>query len=115
MLQTGRVEEVGSGIRNVNKYLPLYAKGGKSEFIEDDMFITNVFLKQLEEQATMQETTQEKILGLIMQRPSITRNEIASIIGLSPHGIKYHLDQLRRSKRIRHIGPTKKGRWEVLE
>jgi len=50
MLQLGRVEEVGSGIRNVTKYLPFYAEGGKSEFIEDDMFVTNVYLKIREEE-----------------------------------------------------------------
>ncbi len=60
MIQLGRVEEVGSGIRNVTKYLPLYADGGKSEFIEDELFVTNVQLKIQEERPT-QVTTQENI------------------------------------------------------
>ena len=33
MLQTGRIEEVGSDIRNVSKYLPLYSRRSKFEFI----------------------------------------------------------------------------------
>ncbi len=33
---------------------------------------------------------------------------------MTDDGIKYHLDQLRRDGRIRHIGPTKGGHWEVL-
>ena len=64
---------------------------------------------------TTQETTQEKVLKLIKQRPEITGNEMAAILGLTSDGIKYHLDQLRRLRRIRHVGPTKKGRWEVLQ
>lgn len=47
MLQTGWVEEVGSGVRNVNKYLPFYAKDGRLEFIEDDMFTTTVYLDEV--------------------------------------------------------------------
>jgi ATP-dependent DNA helicase RecG len=58
MLQTGRVEEVGSGIRNVNKYLPLYAAGGKSEFIEDDLFVTKIYLEKSGEKFTPQVTPQ---------------------------------------------------------
>lgn len=64
---------------------------------------------------TTQETTQEKILGLLRQKPEITRNEITKAVGLTPDGVKYHLDQLRRAGRIRHVGSTKKGCWEVLE
>jgi predicted HTH transcriptional regulator len=36
-------------------------------------------------------------------------------IRVTPDGVKYHLDRLRKAGRIRHVGPTKKGRWEVLE
>lgn len=44
MLQPGRVEEVGSGMRNVYKYLPHYTKTGKAEFNEDDIFKTTILL-----------------------------------------------------------------------
>lgn len=39
-LQTGRVEELDSGIINVNKYLKHYSPGSKPEFIEDYLFRT---------------------------------------------------------------------------
>ena len=58
MLQTGRIEEVGSGIRNVSKYLPLYSRRGKFEFIEDDMFVTKVYLDELAGEVTPQVTPQ---------------------------------------------------------
>ncbi len=54
-LQMGWVEEIGSGLINVNKYLPLYAPGGSAEFIEGDSFKTIVHLTA---QATLQATPQ---------------------------------------------------------
>lgn len=39
-VQIGRVEELGSGIINVNKYLKYYSPGSKPEFFEDNIFRT---------------------------------------------------------------------------
>jgi ATP-dependent DNA helicase RecG len=64
---------------------------------------------------TTQETTQEKILAVLRSEPSITRREISKRTGLTPDGVKYHLDKLRSAGSIRHVGPTKAGYWEVLE
>ena len=78
-----------------------------------DDFVTVVF--PLGEEKTSGKTTQEKIFSLIRQKPEITRKEIAKIIGLSADGVKYHLDVLRRKRCILHVGPTKKGRWKIIE
>ena len=66
-------------------------------------------------QEATQETTQERILSLLREDPALTRKALADRIGITSDGIKYHLDRLREAGRIRHVGPTKKGRWEVLE
>ncbi len=72
--------------------------------------------------ATTQETTQEtaattrqRIVALLEAEPTITRRELAERIGITPDGIKYHLEKLRSSGSIRHVGPTKAGCWEVLK
>jgi len=39
-VQLGRVEELGSGLINVVKYLPIYSPGSKPQFIEDHVFKT---------------------------------------------------------------------------
>ncbi len=62
-----------------------------------------------------EETTQEAILRLIKEKPTITRKELAVKCGISPDGIKYHLDKLRNSGIIRHVGPPKGGHYEVLK
>ncbi len=66
-------------------------------------------------QETTQETTQERILALLKAEPAITRRVLAERIGITPDGIKYHLDKLRSAGAIRHVGSTKAGHWEVLK
>lgn len=41
-VQLGRVEELGSGVRNVTRYLKSYRPGAKAEFVEEDVFRTIV-------------------------------------------------------------------------
>jgi len=43
MLQLGRYEQIGSGVYNVSKYLPLYSGGATPKFDEQaDMFVTTM-------------------------------------------------------------------------
>ncbi len=72
--------------------------------------------------ATTQETTQEghattqdRILNLLRTEPTISGRLIAERIGITQDGVKYHLTRLRAAGRVRHVGPTKGGRWEVSE
>lgn len=60
-------------------------------------------------------STQERILALLKAEPRITRRLMAERIGITPSGVKYHLTKLRKARVIRHVGPTKAGRWEVLK
>lgn len=41
-VQLGRVEELGSGVRNVTRYLKSYRPGASAEFVEEDVFRTTV-------------------------------------------------------------------------
>ena len=76
-------------------------------------------------QATTQETgnttqeghaaTRKRILDLLRAEPAISRRVLAKRIGITPDGVKYHLTRLRAAGVVRHVGPTKGGRWEVLE
>lgn len=38
----GWTDEIGSGVRNTNKYLPLYAGGAKPTFVENDTFTVHI-------------------------------------------------------------------------
>ena len=60
-------------------------------------------------------STRQRIVALLRSDPTLTRTALAVRVGVTPEGVKYHLDKLRKAGRIRHVGPTKKGHWEVLE
>ena len=55
--------------------------------------------------------TQEKIVRWLREHPSLTSQALAD--RNLPEGVKYHLAKLKQAGRIRRIGSTKKGRWEV--
>lgn len=124
-MQMGRGEELGSGVLNVNKYLPFYAKGAKPRFVEGDPFITIIPLPSEAVETgtgkTTQKTTQkppsttQKILDVIRSAPYCSRVTIAQAVGITPDGVKYHLRRLQQTGCLRRIGPDKGGHWEVVE
>jgi predicted HTH transcriptional regulator len=69
---------------------------------------TSVIMSGKADGAT-QETTQEKMIRLMKQTPSITRRDMAEQPGLSSDGIKYHLNKLKQAGRIRMWGPPRRA------
>ena len=68
-------------------------------------------------QESTQETsksTQEMILDEIRKHPFTTREQLAKVIGITPDGIKKQLDKMKKANRIKHVGPTKGGHWEII-
>ncbi|MEN6621873.1 MAG: ATP-binding protein, partial [Smithella sp.] len=59
--------------------------------------------------------TQKSMLNLISNQNTITRNEMAETLGLSPDTIKKNLAILREMGILSHEGPTKKGKWIISE
>lgn len=104
-LQCGIVEHSGHGVPIVVKE---YGENSYS-FSKNMIKVTIPFNKN----KTGTETTQEKILNLIKKNKNITRKSLADIIGITPNGIKYHLDQMKKQGIIKHIGSTKSGYWEI--
>ena len=60
--------------------------------------------------------TARKILDLIDSSPSITRMELSKKIGnISPDGIKYHLNRLKKRGILKRAGPDKGGFWKIIK
>jgi hypothetical protein len=90
MLQMGRYEELGSGVRRVNQYLPHYAPGaGKPVFEDGEMFTVTVPIaavapqvgEQVAGQVTGQVTDQVARLLQVL-RGDMTRPQLQTAIGL---------------------------------
>ncbi|OFZ79429.1 MAG: hypothetical protein A2583_03010 [Bdellovibrionales bacterium RIFOXYD1_FULL_53_11] len=59
--------------------------------------------------------TAQQLVALIQADSQITRNVMADKLGISLSGVKYHLSHLQKKGVILHVGPTKRGHWEVKQ
>ena len=67
------------------------------------------------QQRTDTETSRERILALLREHPDLTMPALADRVGLSLGGVRHHLERFKSTGRLRRVGPTKGGRWEVRE
>ena len=56
----------------------------------------------------------DRILEQMRSNPKITRNELAGLLGLTPDGIKYHLQKMTAEGIISRRGSTRNGYWTVM-
>lgn len=123
------VEYLGSGMPRILKAYPREAYTFSSHFIRTTFPISAQAL-ELEQEVTgklperttrknyqkeLPERTEDAILFILSQNPTITMAELAASLALSTDGIKYHLDNLRKGNRIIRVGGRKFGQWQVLE
>ena len=95
----------------LNKFFGNLLLGEKNRLDNREMQIKEMGAKTT--QKTTQKTAQ-KILDVLVKNPSATRADLASATGLSPDGVKWNLDKLKKSGKIRRIGPDRGGHWEVV-
>ena len=55
------------------------------------------------------------ILGAIKNNPLITMDALSDLLKITKSSVQRRLDALVKEGRLRHIGPTKGGSWEVIE
>ena len=99
-------EEYYKVIDNCNK------AGNSTKFIEFMLEMIDATIDETANNAT-QETTQEKILKLIKDNPSITQTQMATALGLTRDGISYNIKQLKDNGIIERTGATKNGMWII--
>lgn len=58
--------------------------------------------------------TCEIIFELMQQNPNITKKEMATRLGISVDGVKYHLKKMTEAGRIKYVGSSRKGHWETF-
>ena len=55
-----------------------------------------------------------EILRLIRDNPQISAPERAKALGITVKGVEWQIRNLKASGLLKHTGPTKGGRWEVI-
>lgn len=85
---------------------------GCTPFIE---FILGVIDETLTLENNMPRSTRDKIIEQIHNNPKITRNELASILGITSDGVKYHLQKMTAEGVVVRHGSARSGYWEVIK
>ena len=62
-----------------------------------------------------QGNTKENLLNTLRTQPRLSVAALSALTGNTPSSVRHHLRTLQTAGRIRHVGPTKTGHWEVLE
>lgn len=127
------VEAWGRGMPLILKYEPdvVFRETGNLFIVS---FNRPSFLERKDEgEPATQETTQEKskapkeppkksqrnpkevILAALKKQPSISIRELSIHCDMSVHSVQHHINKLKEIGVIRHVGPTKAGRWEVID
>ena len=83
----GRTDTIGSGVRNLYKYTPIYSDGGKPELIEDDVFriiipLDKVAAEVAKEQKTLSEREQ-KIYNMICEKLHLSVEQVMAEFDIS--------------------------------
>lgn len=84
---------------------------GCTPFIE---FILGVIDETLALESNTPRSTRDKIIEQLRYNPKITRSELASILGITSDGVKYHLQKMTADGIIIRHGSARSGYWEVV-
>ncbi len=125
--EIGRVDELGSGLRNSTRFLNLYSPGNKPEFIEGDIFKTFIPIAFVEETRRVEKGAIEEVIEksfgrssknikkkLVLLLDSIANNEgkrvpeHVKLTGISTASIVRYILQLRKAQIIAFSGKSPK-------
>jgi len=131
--EIGRADELGSGVRNVFRYTPVYTRGGKPELVEGDVFRAVVPLQSVESKTVRRETTwmevrdkvrckfgekfgvsSEKILQLIFKNKRLTAEGVSVKLNISKRAVEKQLAKLKDMSVLERVGPDKGGYWQII-
>ncbi len=83
----GRTETIGSGVRNLYKYTPIYSDGGKPELVEDDVFrITIPLNRAAVDEANAQGTLsdrEQQIYDMICENRHLSVEQVMAELDIS--------------------------------
>ncbi|MBW1707855.1 MAG: winged helix-turn-helix transcriptional regulator [Deltaproteobacteria bacterium] len=97
---------LGSGIKRA---LEAWSETDFFDDREGSLFTATVHRKEI----ISSEKSSEKIIGLLRLEPSLSAQEIAKRIGISPRAVEKQIARLKKEGRLRRMGPAKGGYWEV--
>lgn len=121
--EIGLADELGSGMRNTNKYTKLYS-GGTPIFDEGDIFKITIPLKNIatvkvgpDSENVGQDVGQDEadlqklIIKLISENNKITKKQIAKVALVSEKTVER---QMKKMSTVKYVGRGYSGHWEIV-
>lgn len=121
------IENIGSGVLRIldaydkscfkfmDHFLRVSFKYKENPFEYDQETTQETTLKTTQENYTILNETQQNIIKLIKNQPSITQKEIAKELNITRDGVKYNMNVLKELGIVVREGSTKKGNWKILK
>lgn len=121
------IENIGSGVLRIldaydkscfkfmDHFLRVSFKYKENPFEYDQETTQETTLKTTQENYTILNETQQNIIKLIKNQPSITQKEIAKELNITRDGVKYNMNVLKELGIVVREGSTKKGSWKILK
>ena len=130
------MDELGSGVLNVNKYLPVYVPGKKPQFIEGNSFNMIIPLdeKLIEEFDRVGEIVTEgvtevvtegvtegvkgkltELLQAIHGKEGLKTDDYAEILGIPKKSVERYLKRLKEAGLIEFRGAPKSGGYYLIK
>lgn len=83
----GRTDTIGSGVRNLYKYTPIYSDGGKPELFEDDVFKISIPLNKIAAESAKESKTlskrEQKIYDMICENIHLSVEQVMAELDIS--------------------------------
>ena len=83
----GRTDTIGSGVRNLYKYTPIYSEGGMPELFEDDVFKISIPLNKIAAESAKESKTlskrEQKIYDMICENIHLSAEQVMAELDIS--------------------------------
>lgn len=125
--EIGRADELGTGVRTLYKYVRIYS-GALPTFVEGDHFRLTIPLnddhspdctpasaRQVLSEAPMRHThrLEQRIITELVQGNSLSRKVLAQLTNHTPAQVRRWLEKLQAAGRLRRVGASHGGYWEI--
>ncbi|WP_321517174.1 ATP-binding protein [uncultured Bacteroides sp.] len=113
--QLGWVEELGSGVRKMYKYCPIYVNGALPVIEEGDVFKLTIKYEAGDGPVNMPLSDNEiSIISLLKVTPGMNREEISIVLNKGRTSVYRYITSLKKKGLIEFRGADKTGGYYII-
>jgi ATP-dependent DNA helicase RecG len=109
---TKKIEKYGTGFIRIREELKTFPNIKFN--IQEKTNGVFVEFKKTTPKTTPKTTLSDTIINILVKEPSLTKVEIASMLDISVNTVKEYIRKLKKDGRLKRMGSSRTGYWEVL-